>query len=187
MSFEVDLGSLLDEFYGDFSGNVAEENRGSHLQLGTFIPVGDVPGAYDNLLNHHHHMTVTIEAFYKEKVDVSVHRHRQGGDYYSREITLVTEHSKRIVQHGIVRIDISALAEPVWKRIESGETPLGRVLIENEVLRDVEMQQLWEIKAGPCLAEKLHSVIGETFYGRTAMIHCDGKPAIELLEIVSRV
>ncbi|KAA1259415.1 hypothetical protein LF1_19470 [Rubripirellula obstinata] len=187
MSSEVDLESLLDEFYGGDLVEIAKDDQGSHLQLGTFDRVSDVPAPYDGLLNHHHHMTVTVEAFHKEKVNVSVHRHHINGRHYTREITLVTELSKRFVQYGIVRIDMSALADPVWKQIESGEIPLGRVLIENEVLRDVEMQQLWKIQAGPCLAEKLHSVIGETFYGRTAMIHCDGNPAIELLEIVSKV
>lgn len=187
MSVEVDLGSLLDEFYGHISSSPADDQQGSHLQLGTFDCVDEVPSPYDGLLNHNHHMTVTIEAFYDEKVNVSVHRHHQHESLYSREITLVTEQSKKIVQYGIVRLKKSLLAEPVWQRIESGEVPLGRVLIESDVLRDVKLQQLWGIKAGPCLAEKLHSVIGETFYGRTAIIYCDGKPAIELLEIVSNV
>lgn len=187
MSVEVDLESLLDEFYGGLSSQAAEDEHGGHLQLGTFERVDEVPSPFDGLLDHNHHMTVTVEGFYDEPVSVSVHRHHQHESLYSREITLVTEQSKKIVQYGIVRLNISALADPVWQRIESGEVPLGRVLIENNVLRDVKLQQLWEIKAGPCLAEKMHSVIGETFYGRTAMIYCDGIPAIELLEIVSNV
>ena len=187
MEVLVDLASLLDEFYSEVSGETAEHDTGRHLQLGMFHPVEKVPSPYDDLLDHNHHMTVTVEAFHRDSVNVSVHRHLLQGDSYSREITLVTEGSKKIVQYGIVRLKTSTLAEPVWRRIESGEVPLGRVLIENNVLREVRLQQLWEIKAGPCLAEKMHSVIGQTFYGRTAIIRCDGVPAIELLEIVSKV
>ena len=177
---DVDLNVLLDEFYASVDGESA-----SHGQLGTFRCVETVPPPFDGLLDHNHHMTVTVEAFHKEPVTVTVHRHMKHDDFYCREITLATEQSKRIVQYGIVRLTIAALKPPVWQRIESREVPLGRVLIEHNVLRDVQLQQLWEIKAGPCLAEKMKSVIGDTFYGRTALIHCDGLPAIELLEIVA--
>jgi chorismate-pyruvate lyase len=185
MSTEVDLVSLLDEFYGDIAGDFTSDGQLGHSQLGTFTRVDQVPAPYDKLLDHDQHMTVTVEAFHKEPVNVSVHRHNQHDNYYSREITLVTRQSKRIVQYGIVRLSMSAFDEPVWQKIESQQIPLGRVLIENNVMRHVQLQQLWEIKAGPCLAEKMHAVIGQTFYGRTALIYCDGNPTIELLEIVS--
>jgi hypothetical protein len=62
--------------------------------------------------------------------------------------------------------------------------PLGRVLIEHQVLREVELLELWQVFCGPVLSE-LFSVSQDTVtYGRTAMIHCNGEPAIELLEIV---
>ena len=179
MSFEVDLDSLLNEFYSD------RPQQDTHLQLGTFDRIDEAPSPYNDLLNHNHHMTVTVEAFHGESVNVSIHRHQQHDNKYCREITLVTEQSKKIVQYGIVRLNKTALVDRVWRQIESGEIPLGRVLIENNVLRDVKIEQLWAIKAGPCLAEKMHAVIGQTFYGRTAIIHCDGVSAIELLEIVS--
>lgn len=187
MESAVDLNSLLDEFYRASSGETDVEHPPGHGQLATFHPVDDVPVPYSDLLNHDQHMTVTVESFFQEPVDVSVHRYRQHDRFYSREITLVTQQSKRIVQYGIVRLNIDAVETPVWDMISSRETPLGRVLIQNDVLRKVELVQLWEIKAGPCLAEKMHSVIGQTFYGRTAMITCDGTEAIELLEIVASV
>ena len=173
---EVHLEELLDEFYCD---------PASHGQLGTFAKASDIPEPFNRLLNHNKHMTVTVEAFHGESVSVNVHRHHVRENWYSREITLVTDETKRIVQYGIVRLNISALAPPVWHQIESQDMPLGRVLIEHNVLREVQLCQLWCVQAGPCLAEKMHRVIGQTFYGRTALIYCDGEPAIELLEIVT--
>ena len=49
-------------------------------------------------------------------VDVHVHRHRNNGDWYVSEITLVTEKLRRIVQYGIVRLKTSALEPRVSSR-----------------------------------------------------------------------
>ena len=174
----VKIEHLLDQFYGDPPG---------FGQLGDFESVASVPPPHDALLDHNKHMTVTVESHYGERVEVVVHQTDRKDNWYSREITLVTENSRRIVQYGIVRLDIDALESEVWRHIESQEVPLGRVLIEHNVLREVELCELWRIKSGPCLAALLHRSIGETVYGRTALIHCDGEPAIELLEIVAPI
>jgi chorismate-pyruvate lyase len=172
----VEIRELLDEFYQDPVG---------HSQLGDFESVKTVPSPYDTLLDHNAHMTVTVESHYAQKVDVHVHRCETRDNWYTREITLVTCDSRRIVQYGIVRLDINALDPEVWKQIESQEIPLGRVLIEHDVLREVQLCGLWRAHAGPSLASLMHIKIGDVLYGRTALIYCDGAPAIELLEIVS--
>ena len=130
-------------------------------------------------------MTVTVESHYGEKVNVGVHRCHRRGAWYSREITLVTERTGRVVQYGIVRLDTEALDEDVWKQIESQSTPLGRVLIEHNVLREVQLCGLWEVQAGDSLADLMQLDVGSQVYGRTALIYCNRTPAIELLEIVS--
>ncbi len=175
---EVDLQHLLQTFYHDVSGTPA---------LGTFEAIDNAPEPYNSLLNHHKHMTVTVEAHYGQSVDVVVHRTARNGVWYSREITLVTSTSRRIVQYGIVRIKTDDLEPQVWKEIESEQTPLGRVLIEHDVLREVQLCQLWKVRCGQCLATMLHQTIGTTAYGRTALIYCDGEPAIELLEILTPI
>ena len=173
----VDINELLDEFYADPIG---------HSQLGKFESVATVPPPYDSLLDHNAHMTVTVESHYGQKVDVHVHRCERKQNWYSREITLVTTESRRIVQYGIVRLDTTMLGPEVWDRIESQKVPLGRVLIEHDVLREVQLCGLWRVQAGPSLAGLMHLRIGEELYGRTALIYCDGAPAIELLEIVAQ-
>jgi len=172
----IDIKELLDEFYAPPIG---------HSQLGEFEAVTSVPAPYDALLDHHKHMTVTVESHYGQKVDVHVHRCARKGDWYAREITLVTSQSRRIVQYGIVRLDTTMLEPEVWKQIESQQIPLGRVLIEHDVMREVQLCGLWRVQAGPSLAGWMHLRIGDVLYGRTALIYCDGAPAIELLEIVA--
>lgn len=178
---DVKIEALLEEFYDPENG---------FAELGRCQSSTDLPSPYDQLLNHHAHMTVTVESHYNEKVDVVVHRHHRTkdseGDWYVREITLKTHSTGKVVQYGIVRLNVSALAPEVWARIESRQIPLGRVLIEHNVLREVQLCELWKIVAGPALAGFLDAQPGDTVYGRTALIYCDGEPAIELLEVVAR-
>ena len=172
----IDIRDLLNEFYSEPIG---------HSQLGEFSSVAKVPPPYDSLLDHHAHMTVTVESHYGEKVNVVVHRCSRSDTWYSREITLVTARTGRIVQYGIVRLDTGALDEDVWKHIESQSTPLGRVLIDHNVLREVQLCGLWQVQAGDSLADMMQLDVGRQVYGRTALIYCNRTPAIELLEIVS--
>lgn len=173
---DVKIEQLLDTFYDS-----------AFSQLGHFQPIAKVPPPLDRLLDHNEHMTVTVEAFHRQRVDVVVHRCERRDNWYAREITLVGQRSGQVVQYGIVRLDTRALGEPVWRRIESQEVPLGRVLIEHNVLRQVQLCQLWRVTAGESLASLLEIEPGDVVYGRTARIYCDGEPAIELLEIVAPV
>lgn len=146
-------------------------------------------------------MTVTVEAHHRCAVDVHVERTRYGEisgnelgrkrskngpnrSWYAREITLHRITDRRPVQYGIVRLYQDLLAPDVWEEIRSEQTPLGRVLIEHNVLREVQLCGLWQITAGKPLANLLWQTSGSLLYGRTALIYCDRQPAIELIEIV---
>jgi chorismate-pyruvate lyase len=89
-----------------------------------------------------------------------------------------------VVQYGIVRLQLNALNEAPRREILSEKIPLGRVLVEHGVLRQVELVDLWKIVVGPKLAKLLQVEIGSITFGRTAMIYFSNHPALELLEIV---
>jgi chorismate-pyruvate lyase len=144
----------------------------------------EVPQPFAELLVHEHHMTVTVEAFHSSLVDVEVVQFRNEGSTYAREILLRRQSDSRVVQYGIVELDRAKLSDEVRQRIESRETPLGRVLIEHDVLRQVELVALWKITASAYLAEALEVAAPTIVYGRSAVIHVSNEPAIRLLEIV---
>lgn len=171
----VKIEELLSEFY---------DPKTLFADLGIFQSTTNLPEPANSLLNHHAHMTVTVERHHGENVDVKVHRFHTRENWYVREITLVGSQSGKTVLYGIVRLNISTLDSEVWQRIKSQSVPLGRVLIEHNVLREVQLCELWQITAGPELSKHLNVDYGEEVYGRTALIYCDGEPAIELLEIV---
>lgn len=174
----VDLHTLLRLFYDDSPDELASFEA---------VTADEMPTEYRLLLDHHSHMTITVESFYGSSVDVTVFRTTTDPQWYGREISLVTQEGGKTVQYGIVRLRPQLLQSDVWQEIEAGNTPLGQVLIRHNVFRQVELVALWKVVAGSALARLLEVAPGTTTYGRTARIFCDGEPAIELLEIVSPV
>lgn len=156
--------------------------------VGEFAPVEAeaLPQVYKSLLAHDDHMTVTVEAWHNSLVDVGVLHEVRDGDCYAREILLTRQRDGGVVQYGIMRIDLTGLPEIVRLEIESQALPLGRILIRHHVLRQVELVQLWQVKPAEALRLAMKLDSEEALYGRTARILVEGKPAVELLEIVTR-
>ncbi len=149
-----------------------------------FVPAHEVPQPYHSLLVHEHHMTVTVEAHHHSRVDVRILRWVLQGDSYARKILLVSQSTGEVVQFGIVRIWLPYCSEEVQRRILEGKTPLGRILIENDVLRRIEPTAFLQVLPGPALETWFGPKGRQPAYGRLAYIHCNDQPAIELMEVV---
>jgi hypothetical protein len=147
------------------------------------VPPALVPEPYRSMLVHDAHMTVTMEEFHRSKVDVRVIASRHDGDFYCRKIVLLKEGTDEVVQFGVVRFNFSYVTPAVREEIISQETPLGRVLINHNVLRHIDLGAVLRITAGPGLARHLQMPEGGVTYGRLATIFCNGRPAVDLLEI----
>ena len=110
---------------------------------------------------------------------------KQNGDAYARKILLAAQRDGRIVQFGLVLIWLNYCSPAVRAEILAEKTPLGRILINHNVLRRIEPTDYLRVTPGPEMMQWFGLSKPETAYGRLALIHCDGKPAIELLEIVA--
>lgn len=142
---------------------------------------------YRMLLAHDSHMTVTVERFHNGPVDVRVLETKSDGRHYARKILLTRARDGQVVQFGIMRLDFSVVSAEVRREVESQKTPLGRILIAHDVLVQVHLTRLYKVTPGEDLRALFNLPPGEATYGRTAVIHCDGEPAVELLEIVTPV
>jgi hypothetical protein len=151
------------------------------------VPPSAVPEPYRKLLVHHLHMTVTVEEFYHQSVDVRVLASSHNGDDYHREILLELQQSKQIVQYGIVRINLSCCSPTVREAILEQKIPLGRILIENNVMRRIEPTAILQIEPGTKLMKWLGMTQPQTTYGRMGVIFCDDQPAIAVLEILTPI
>ena len=147
------------------------------------VPAPALPRVYREMLAHEYHMTVTMEDYYKCPVDVKILKRRLEGDIYSREILLLKHGTDQVVQFGIVRLDLRYVTQQVRDEILSGDTPLGRVLINHDVLRHIHLGALLRITVGKPLARYLGIETGDVTYGRLATIFCNQLPAVDLLEI----
>jgi chorismate-pyruvate lyase len=130
-------------------------------------------------------MTVTVERFHRSPVDVKVLDVGQTKTHYSRKILLTRQSDGRVVQFGLVRLCLHFLEPQVQREITDRQTPLGRVLIKHNVLRQVQLISLFKVTPGPDLQQMFGLADAEPTYGRTALIYCNGVPAVELLEIVT--
>jgi chorismate-pyruvate lyase len=156
------------------------------VQLGEFTEVTpeEMPQPARRLLAHNDHMTVTVEEFHGSLVNVRVLDKLVTPRHYARKILLERQSDGLVVQYGIMRVNFEYLSPEVAREIQSEATPLGRILIEHNVLRRVQLFSLWRVEMG----EELQRLFGAgpgTAYARTAMIDCNEEPAVELVEIVT--
>jgi chorismate-pyruvate lyase len=156
-----------------------------YLRSWELVAAKEVPPPYQQLLVHEHHMTVTVEAHHGSLVDVRVLERKRAGNDYARKILLALQSNGRIVQFGIVRIRLPYCSVPVREAILAEKTPLGRILIQHDVLRRIEPTGYLRVIPGPGMMQWFGLAEPTPTYGRLAYIYCDGQPAIELLEIVA--
>ena len=169
----VELKSLTDLF--------PEEH--SLIERAEHIPASLTPEPYKQMLVHEHHMTVTMEKYHGCPVEVRVLDRKQQEDRYCRKILLVKSGTDEVVQFGIVRFNLGYVTPAVREEIVNEEIPLGRVLINHNVLRHIDLGAILKIESGPRLAEIFQIEAGAVTYGRLATIFCNHQPAVDLLEI----
>src|SRR6185503_17055919 len=85
-----------------------------------------IPTPEDHLLVHHDHMTVALQEHHGSRVDVNVIEEHLERDYYTRMISLPTQ-DKKIVELGIVRLDLSFISPRVRDEILARKLPLGAI------------------------------------------------------------
>jgi chorismate-pyruvate lyase len=172
------VGPNLEELFAEFP-------PADDLPRYELVAPDDVPEPYHTLLVHEHHMTVTVEAHHGAPVDVHILARRHRGHHYARKIVLTPQGAARVVLFGIVRINLSYCSPAVRAKIVEGKTPLGRILIQHDVLRRIEISAYLRIQPGPKQLAWFGLTEPRPIYGRLGYIHCDGKPAVELLEVVA--
>ena len=155
-------------------------------EVGRFEPssVDNLPHHYRTLLAHNEHMTVALESFHKSPVSVEALAEWRDEASYARCSLLSRQSDGAVVQFGIMRIWLADLPADTQDEIASKRSPLGRILIEHNLLREVELITLWQIDPGSALRQHLGVNGKSPIYGRTAQILVDERPTVQLLEIV---
>jgi chorismate-pyruvate lyase len=147
------------------------------------VPSALTPEPYKSMLVHDQHMTVTMESYHRSKVDVQILERSRDGETYCRKILLLKAGTPEVVQFGLVRFNFQYVTAEVRDEIVAGNTPLGRVLINHNVLRQIDLGAILRITMGPQLHELFGKPAERVTYGRLATIFCNKRPAVDLLEV----
>jgi hypothetical protein len=146
----------------------------------------EIPEPFRWLLVHRNHMTKVLEAQYGRPMELEVVEHHLEGELYTRKILLRPSGTDVVVEFGIVRLNMRFVPAAARAEILDRKTPLGAILIRHKVLRRVEPKWYLKFPAGaPLLTAAGMGAVGHAVFGRIGVIHCEGEPAIELLEVVT--
>ncbi|MGA2496320.1 MAG: hypothetical protein ABSH20_01180 [Tepidisphaeraceae bacterium] len=169
----------LDELCGEFpgyhaSGDAFREAAGEEM-----------PEPYHKLLVHKRHMTLALSEHFGVAPNLYVMSELHDGNWYSRKIFLTAGNKSDSIELGVVRMDLSCLRENVAEQILRKGQPLGAILTEHHVLRRIEPRHYLFFPKGSAVLRWFGHGNAGPFYGRLGTIHCNEKPAIEVLEIVT--
>lgn len=149
------------------------------------VPEGQLPDAIGRLLGHTHHMTPTLKAFHGGDVALKIFREAIDGDWYRRHIALTAPATGGVVEVGLVRIHMTMLAAAVQRDILHRRTPLGDILLQHRVMTQVKPLRFLRWDGQSEIVHPFNAGEAVCFYGRLAVIYCDGQGALELLEVVT--
>jgi chorismate-pyruvate lyase len=164
---------LMLAFFGD-----------SEVPLARAVDPATIASPYQALLAHNGHMTAALERHHGGSLGVHPYRIRREGDIYGRRIDLAVAGRDNPVMTGIMIFNLALVTATVRDEIERAESPLGEILIRHRILRRVKPDAFLEFDPRDPLVARFGLPVPQPAYGRLATIDCDGRPAVDLLEIV---
>lgn len=170
---------LMLAFFGD-----------SEVPLARPLAPDAIPEPYRRLLAHGGHMTEVLERHHGGALAVRPYRVHRQGDLYGRRIDLFVRGVDGVapgaapVMTGIMIFNLALVAPEVRDEIVAAQTPLGEILIRRRILRRVAPDAFLAFDARDPLVTRFAVTRPLPAYGRLATIDCDGRPAVDLLEIV---
>jgi len=141
-----------------------------------------LPEPYRTLLKHGQHMTEVLEELNGGPLQLTVIERRLQLSMYSRVITLSGQ--ARVLEFAVISIDLDKCPPPVALDILKEQAPLGRILINHNVERNLQVLQFFQVTLIPGNAAFAVDHPAYT-YGRLIAIKINGSTAIEALELLA--
>lgn len=144
----------------------------------------ELPGDYRAMLDHHDHMTRRLGEYWGAPMTLEVLQVRRRGEDYRRMILLRPRGSDRVVEFGIARVWLAHVPPAAREEIVTQRAPLGEIFERHALLRQVEPRAFARFAADSPIVQYFRPQAPDEACGRIATIACDGRPAVELLEVV---
>lgn len=148
------------------------------------VPADEIPLPSGNLLVHNRHMTATLNAHYGQSVALRVLDHRHEATQYFRKILLTVDGGQRVVEFGIVRLNLDVLPDSARQDVIDRKLPLGEIFAQYDVLTRVEPRWYLRFASRSPIVQYFAPQPPREAYGRLGVIYCESQPAVELLEVV---
>jgi chorismate-pyruvate lyase len=144
----------------------------------------DVPEPYQTLLVHQNDMTPTLEQFHGSKIHLEVLRSQQRGDFYFREVILLTEEGKP-VEFGAIKINLGLFPSAARAQILGERIPLGTLLAEYKVTHTSRPKAFLRIESDDFINTAFKLTGQRWLYGRrNTLWNPQQLPLAEIVEIL---
>jgi hypothetical protein len=149
------------------------------------IPGHEVPQPYQTLLVHHNDMTPTLERFHKDNLTLQVLSRHHRGDFYFREVVLLTEKTSKPAEFGAIKINLGLFPCAARPRILEEHQPLGSVLRDYRILHSSRPKAFLRVEPDDFIREALKYSGKKPLYGRRNTLFDDEqRPLAEIVEIL---
>jgi hypothetical protein len=166
----------LDDFYAQ---------AGRTLPLITAVSGENVPEPQRSLLVHQRDMTSTLERFHGGRVHLRLLRKELIGDFYFRQVLLVTDEGGKAVEFGAIKIDLSLFEPGARGLIVEAHLPLGRILQERNIFFSSSPLAFFKIESDAFINERLGLTGKHELFGRRNCLRDrEGRALAEIVEIL---
>ena len=166
----------LDEFY---------EHAGRTLPKIEVVQGASVPEPYQRLLVHDGDMTPTLEKFYDATIHLEVLRREKRGNFYFREVVLMTDDLDERVEFGAIKIFLDLFPAAARSDILAERLPLGTILAKYKIAHTSRPKAFLRIQSDEFINLALGIAGKHTLYGRrNTLSNPDGHPIAEIVEIL---
>jgi hypothetical protein len=166
----------LDEFYAE---------RGDAVPQVDAVEGPDLPQPYQQLLVHERDMTTTLEQFFGEPMVLRLLDVRRDGAWLRRQVVLLTKDSRRPVEFGAIRIDLSSFSSLAVRDIVQCHIPLGAILHQFGVSHSCRPSAFFKFQSDPTTRSVFGLMAEATLYGRHTLLYDrDDRTLAEVVEIL---
>ena len=145
----------------------------------------EVPEPYRELLVHTTDMTPTLEKFHGDRIYLNVISRQTRGDYYFREVILLTQRTRQPVEFGAIKINLALVSSPARRLILEEQEPLGTILNEFKIPHSSRPKAFVRIQADPFIKGALQLSGEQVLYGRrNTLFDAQQRVLAEIVEIL---
>lgn len=166
----------LDEFYAQ---------AGRTFPKVVCVKGDEMPEPYKHLLVHQRDMTPTLKAFHGSDIEIEVLMRQQRGDFYFREVLLHLITTRKIVEFGAIKINLSLFPAAARREILEERAPLGKILEIHSIAHSSRPKAYLKLQPDDFIRGvfKLEAV-GVLYGRRNTLMDPQERPIAEIVEIL---